>query len=654
MIRRFYFYIVIFLIAALVGCVSLSKFQSGEEAYERKHYSIAVKMLQKQLPKVHNPDIAQRKISLIGDAFHKMDMPQQAAKWYKKAIKTGSGFEVYYKLAKVYKKLEKYDEALNTLTNAEKKFGRSALLKKEISICKQSIRWLKNKNNNIHLKLLDINTEFSDFASDFYLDDYIVISSDRHNSSNTLYAWSGNYYFDLFISDKSGAIETNPLSGNVNTKYNEASACFNKEGDEMYFVRCGDDDGEIRNCKIYKSVLVNSEWSYGVVLPFVKKRVNYLSPWLSEDNGVLYFSSNDPKGYGGYDIYYSLRQDDGWSKPQILPKLINTVGNEKFITTWRDKIYFSSDFLPGMGGYDIFETKLDSSGRLSPPSHLDYPINSGGDDFYILKNSDSTGIVSSSRINGKGLDDIYSFEINTPRDTTTKDTLKTADKKEIFKKKIYLAIKVVENIFEDKTDPNSRILGKKPVVKAAISFQNGKYAGETPPNGFVIKEIKFDTTYNIVVGKQGYLTNAKSIKVQKDREYNQEITTLNVTVILDKIYYGREVVLKNIYYDYDKWELRDESFPTLDELYKIMKNNPGYRIKIGSHTDCRGEDDYNLELSLKRANSVVQYLLSKGINKDRLIPIGYGETRLIDKCECENCTEQQHQKNRRTTFEILK
>ncbi len=652
--RRFHFYILILFLTAMVGCVSLSKFQSGEEAYERKHYSTAVKMLQKQLPKVRNAGIAQRKMSMIGDAYGKMDMPKQAAKWYEKAVKTGSGIKDYFKLAKVYKKLEKYDMALNTLMSAEKKFGRSALLNKEISICKQSIRWLQNKDDNIHLNLLDINTEFSDFASDFYLNDYIVFSSDRRNSSKDVYAWSGNYYYDLFISDISGAIDANPLPGYVNTEFNEASACFNKEGDEMYFVRCGDDDEEIRNCKLYKSVLVNSEWSKGVVLSFVKERVNYLSPWLSDDDSVLYFASDDPNGYGGYDIYYSLRQDKGWSKPQIFPKLINTVGNEKFITTWRNKIYFSSDFLPGMGGYDIFETVVDSTGRLSPPGHLDYPLNSGGDDFYLLKNSDSTGIVSSSRINGKGLDDIYSFEINTPVDTIIRDTLKKVDKKEIVKKKIFLAIKVVENIFEDKTDPNSRILGKKPVVKATISFQNGKYAVETPPNGLVIKEIKFDTTYNIVVGKQGYLTNAKSIKVQKDKEYNQEITTLNVTVILDKIYFGREVVLKNIYYDYDKWELREESIPTLDELYKIMKNNPGYRIKLGSHTDCRGEADYNLELSLKRANSVVQYLVSKGISKSRLIPIGYGETKLIEDCECENCSEQQHQKNRRTTFEILK
>lgn len=654
MIRRFYFYIVIFLLTALVGCVSLSKFQSGEEAYERKHYYTAVKMLQKQLPKVRNAGIAQKKMSMIGDAFGKMDMPKQAAKWYEKAVKTGSGIKVYYKLAKVYKKLEKYDEALNTLTNAEKKFGRSALLKKEISICKQSIRWLQNKDDNVHLNLLDINTEFSDFASDFYLNDYIVFSSDRRNSSKNVYAWSGNYYYDLFISDISGAIDANPLSGYINTKYNEASACFTKEGDEMYFVRCGDDDEEIRNCKLYKSVLVNSEWSKGVVLSFVKSDVNYVSPWLSENDSILYFASDDPNGYGGYDIYYSLRQGKEWSKPQIFPKLINTVGNEKFITTWRNKIYFSSDFLPGMGGYDIFETVVDSTGRLSPPSHLDYPLNSGGDDFYLLKNSNSTGIVSSSRINGKGLDDIYSFEINTPVDTIVRDTLKKGDKKELVKKKLFLAIKVVENIFEDETNPNSRILGKKPVVRATISFQNGKYAVETPPNGFVIKEIKFDTTYSIVVGKQGYLTNTKLIKAQKDKEYNQEITTLNVTVILDKIYFGREVVLKNIYYDYDKWELREESFPTLDELYKIMKNNPGYKIKLGSHTDCRGEADYNLELSLKRANSVVQYLVSKGISKSRLIPIGYGETKLIEDCECENCTEQQHQKNRRTTFEILK
>jgi len=150
------------------------------------------------------------------------------------------------------------------------------------------------------------------------------------------------------------------------------------------------------------------------------------------------------------------------------------------------------------------------------------------------------------------------------------------------------------------------------------------------------------------------LTNSKRVHVNSKTDYDDEINTINLTVSLDKIYFGKEIVLKNIYYDYDKWTLRDESIPTLNELYLILKNNPGYKIKIGSHTDCRGEEEYNQILSQKRAASVVDYLIGKGISKDRLESVGYGKTNLIEKCNCEDCTEQQHQKNRRTTFEILK
>jgi len=317
-------------------------------------------------------------------------------------------------------------------------------------------------------------------------------------------------------------------------------------------------------------------------------------------------------------------------------------------------LYFSSDFLAGLGGYDIYKTKFDSTGKLSPPEHLEYPLNSGGDDFYLLKNSDSTGILSSSRINGKGLDDIYSFVIKSVKDTISTNPGKTNIDKDNIEKKVYLALKVVELIYLEDGNPNSRTLGKKPVPDAIVSFaeENKKY--KTPGNGVIIREVDFDSTYNISIGKKGYLTNSKRVHVNSKSDYDDEINTINLTVLLDKIYFGKEIVLKNIYYDYDKWTLRDESIPTLNELYLILKNNPGYKIKIGSHTDCRGEEEYNQILSQKRAASVVDYLIGKGISKDRLESIGYGKTNLIEKCNCEDCTEQQHQKNRRTTFEILK
>ena len=146
------------------------------------------------------------------------------------------------------------------------------------------------------------------------------------------------------------------------------------------------------------------------------------------------------------------------------------------------------------------------------------------------------------------------------------------------------------------------------------------------------------------------LTDTRNINF----ENGETSKTINVELILDKIYTDQEINLKNIYYDYDKWNIKDEAKPTLDELTKILQDNPQINIQLSSHTDCRGTDEYNLELSQKRAQSVVEYLIYKGIDSTRLIAAGYGEKQLIDLCKCENCTEIQHQTNRRTTFKILK
>ncbi len=652
--RRIYY--ILFLIATfvLVSCVSLSKFKSGREAYDRKHYSTAIMLFKKELSKVNSDEQASKRMFLIAESYRKMDLPRRSVKWYKKSIINGAKIRVYLSLVKVLKKIEKYNDALDILLKAEKKFGRSVVLNREISIIKQSISWKEKQNKSIVIKSLDINSEFSDFASDFYLEDYLVVSSDRFNSSKNLYDWTGNYYYDLYITDKSGLTELKPFSGEINTKYNDASACFNKSGTEIFFVRCGDEKGTVRNCKIYHGVRVGDNWTQIKVMPFVREDVNYISPWLSEDESLLYFASDDPNGYGSYDLYYIVRDNEGWSRPRLLPKYINTVGNEKFVTTWKNELYFSSDYLAGLGGYDIFQTKFDSNGKLSPPSHLECPLNSGGDDFYLLKNSDTTGILSSSRINGKGLDDVYSFVIKPKLDTLVKDSLKIDKKDQTNRKRVYLAIKVVENIYSENGNPNTRVLGKKPVEGAVINISNGSLSAETPDNGIAINEVVFDSIYSLVIGKKGYLTTTAKVTVNSSSDYKDDVNTVNLTVVLGKIYFGKEVVLKNIYYDYDKWELRDKSIPTLDILYLILKNNPNYKIKIGSHTDCRGDDEYNLTLSKKRASSVVAYLIQKGVSRDRMEAVGYGKTKLIDRCNCEDCTEQQHQRNRRTTFEILK
>lgn len=639
----------------LSACSSTSKFNSGSEAFERKHYFTATQMLKKELESSNNKTSISKKSFLLGESYRLMDNPERSIEWFKKSIKYGADRNVYFRLVDQLKKLEKYDDGILVLQELKKKTGNSAALQRELSICRQAKKWHSNPDSSIIIRPLDINSEYSEFASDYYLNDYFVFSSDRYNSSRTKYAWTGSYFYNLFIVDKEGIGQVKPFSRVINKKNNDASACFNKSGTEMYFVRCGEEGVDNQFCKLYISTRIGGDWSQVKVLPFIKEGVNYISPFLSEDDKILFFSSDDDSGYGNFDIYFSIKSGDNWSVPKLLPNYINTPGNEKFITTWNNNIYFSSDYLPGLGGYDIYKTSIDSTGSFTPPIHFDYPLNSGGDDFSLLKKNDVSGIFSSSRKGGVGQDDIYSFNIVQLKSKVVKDSIdieKESEKKEI-EKKIYLALKVVENVYLDAKDPNSQILGKKAIQGVTLFIGNDKkYI--TPSNGLVLEKINFDTSFQIIAGKSDYLSSSIDINVKKESDYIQDITTINKKIILEKIYLGQEIILNDIFYDFDKWNLRSDAEPTLNKLYNILKNNKRFKVKIGSHTDCRGEKEYNQVLSQNRAQSVVDYLVNKGINSKRLFAEGYGKSKLIEECKCEECTELQHQKNRRTTFELLK
>ena len=643
----------LFFVVSFFSCVTTNKFTSGTQAFERKHYFIASQMLEKEIQRINNPNILSEKLFLLGESYRMMNNPEDAVKWYKKALDISDKTVFYYKTTGQLKKLYRYDEALTLLNRLKQNKGNTANLQREFSICKQAKYWFEHPDTTIIISDMALNTPYSEFAGDYYLDDYLVFSSDRKNISKLKYGWTGRYFYDVFIVDKKGATEAVEFSKAINKRYNDASACFTADNMEMYFVRCGGEQKDINTCRIYYSNNYNGNWGEPVLLPFEKPGVNYISPFISDSGDLLYFSSDENSKEKEFDIYFSVKQNGKWSVPVSLPSYINTPGNEKFISGWKDELYFSSDFLPGLGGLDIFKTGIDRNGKFLPPQHLDYPLNSGGDDFYLLKDSDSSGVFSSSRIGGKGDDDIYMFSIVKPVEKSKEiDSTDNKNAKKAIDKKVFLALKVVENVFSEKDDPNSKILGKRPVRDVTISFGDGKT--KKINNGKLIKEIEFDTVYHLVVGKKGYLSRSKDVVIGKEEDFTKEINTVNVNIELDKIYIGKEIILKDIYYDYDKWDIRKDAIPTLNKLFNIMKNNPDFKIKIGSHTDCRGEDEYNMILSQRRAQSVVDYLVSKGIDKSRLSAIGYGETKLIENCPCEDCNENQHQMNRRTTFELIK
>jgi outer membrane protein OmpA-like peptidoglycan-associated protein len=325
-----------------------------------------------------------------------------------------------------------------------------------------------------------------------------------------------------------------------------------------------------------------------------------------------------------------------------------------------DTLYFSSDYFAGLGGLDIFKTWIQENGQWAPPQNLKKPINSSFDDFGMVIDYEASlrgsevqkGFFTSSRA-GYGKEDIYRFERN--RVVVPTEAIDTTEEEEI-KIEIYLAGKTKETEYKDDKDPNSGVLGKNILADCYITISDGTdteniYSDE---KGLFIVQLEKDKTYTIKASKVGYLNafedvSTKNLKVKK----GELSTTINIELVLNKIFTNVEIRLENIYYNFNKSDIRPDAKPTLDSLIKIMVENPQINIQLSSHTDCRGDDQYNQILSQKRAESAVKYMARGGVPNARMTAKGYGENELDIDCICDDCTEEEHQINRRTTFKIL-
>jgi outer membrane protein OmpA-like peptidoglycan-associated protein len=318
---------------------------------------------------------------------------------------------------------------------------------------------------------------------------------------------------------------------------------------------------------------------------------------------------------------------------------------------------------------DIFKTyKLDKI-NWAPPANLKSPVNSGGDDFGLIVASNTinkpsllkegdiirSGFFTSNRPNdkAKGMDDIYQFTQRVPPPPPPVP-IDTVPKKEIVHQ-IIIEGYVVEKIYIIADDPNSKVLGRRPLDKVSVNIegQEKPIVLKTGPDGYFKIIAAAQKDYKFTANKEEYLSNYTKFSTKGiGKDPNKPIQTFEVEIVLDKIYRNKEIVLENIYYDYDRWDIRPDAEPTLNKLAEMLAQNPTIRIQLGSHTDCRGNDSYNQNLSQKRAESAVNYLTGKGISTERLSAIGYGEGNPAAGCNCNKCTEQEHQQNRRTTFKI--
>lgn len=626
----------------LVSCVFTKRIKDGSMAFELRQYSVAVELLEKEYQSTREEQALARIAYTMGEAYWQMGEVALSIPWYEKAHSHDFGPRALEKKAFALKHLENYQGAVDLFTMLLSQGTQIDLYRREIAICRLASDWVLEPNKEYEVKKAYFNSRESDYAPYFLNDHQVFFSSDRTNSnSEQVYNWTGRGFSDLYMYDKNTG-NVSFLDPIINTDSNEGTLCFNDQGSVLYFTRCHTETEADDFCKIFVTRLQSGTWTNPKQLPFVEDNANYGHPYWVESDSLLFFSSSKTSGYGGFDLYYTrLLPDNLWSKPTSLGPVVNTLGDEKFPTLKDDTLYFSSNGHPGMGGLDIFYTFINEKGVWERPYNMKSPINSGADDFSLVFEPDvfgylNSGYFSSSR---NGLDDIFQF--NRIKKTIVNDNPDPAETEDSS------SIKLALTVFKELPD------GSK------IPFPNAEVMISSVPQklndrGFLIKNID-EKRYSIQIKADGFFnTRLEVLGSFSDIPSGKSTITYNRTVILKPILENTEIVLENILYDFNQYFIREDAKPSLDDLVSLLNENPEIVIELSSHTDCRGPDAYNQTLSQNRAQAAVEYIVEKGISESRIAAKGYGETLPVNSCDCDKCTEEQHQDNRRTAFKIVK
>ncbi len=664
-IKKYCYLLLAFLL--LFACKYSEKINDGRTAYERKQFAEATRLYEKEFGKTTGKDQAQIAF-FAGKSYLEMNDNDKATEWFKKAWDLDYGPGALKEYAYALKRGERYDEAIKIFEQLGRETGNIFKYDQEVAACKKADKWLAfPQETGYELEKQTFNSSASDYAPAFYKDNQLIFTSDRSSiDGKQTYKWTGKDFSDLFIVEKEGGAVA---FAELNSEYNEGTIAFNSSYSTAYFTRCGSDKKDGTDyCKIvFSKKTRDGGWTTPKICSFVKGKFNFAHPYLADDDKTLYFSSDMSNGFGGADIYKVVRQEDGWSQPNNLGGEVNTPKDEKFPFRYEDKLYFASDGHVGMGGLDIFEARKEK-GSWREVTNLRAPVNSGGDDFgFIIRkaeNDTSEGYLSSTRKEGEGKDDIYYFaktiiEIAPPLPPV--DTIVPAPPIDTIippPEVVYQFVldgKVLAKQYENSDDPNSAVTGNAPLpgAKVSVSFNGGPVGLETDGNGRFTMQLNEETDYFLLASKEGYFNNSAQVSTKGEKDENQPAKTFQVEIVLDPIFRNKEITLENIYYDYDKWDIRPDAEPSLNLLVKVLNENPSIRIQLSSHTDCRGKDAYNKELSQKRAQSAVDYLISRGIDPGRMLAQGYGAAVPAVSCPCGKCTDDEHQANRRTTFKVI-
>lgn len=613
-----------------------SQLKSADKKYTNLAYIDAIKTYERVAEKGYQSTDMYKK---IGNSYYFNGELESAAKWYAELFAMNTDVEPEYYF--------RYSQSLQSIGENQKANEMQQLFRQKIGITDKSMNYLdqiKANSGRYQIENAGINSQYSDYGTAKYGNKIVFATArDTGSLSHRIHSWNNQYFTNLYtseLSEDATLSKPEPFDDAVKSRFHEATPVFTKDGKTMYFSRNnflkgkkGKSQDKTTLLKIYRAYAVDGLWTNVTELPFNSDQFSTAHPALSPDEKTLYFASNRPDSFGESDIYkVQINEDGSFGTPINLGNSINTIGRESFPSiTEENEMYFASDGQPGLGGFDVFVTKIKPDGTCTDVQNVGESVNSAKDDFaYFIDTKTRRGFFSSNRSGGQGSDDIYQF-LETKR------------------------LRCEQELYGEITDENSKEL----LPNTTISLYNKQFdllnTIVSDSKGNYSLKVDCGQDYYVRAEKTEYNTKEQKVSISKldGRTYLPialEKTKCKVTIGDDL---GKCFGIKNIYFDFDKYNIRVEAAIDLEKILIVLTDNPGMKLDIRSHTDSRGTFKYNEVLSGNRAKATIQWLIENGVNPNRLTAKGYGENQLVNHCsDGVSCTEEEHQLNRRSEFII--
>ena len=625
-------YTILLLIAVSTTIVSAqnSKTKKADNLYDRLAYTDAAQAYQKVL-KRGTTDVYV--FERLANCYYFINDTKKAEMYYKRVAKSkDANPEAIYNYAQTLKANGKFSDYNTWMKNFAKLSPNDTRVKEFMKNPNYIPKIMDDMARYTATNMEDINSEYADFGGIVYGKDFYFASG--RNTSRKTYQWNEEPYLEIYKATNVGGTMKNAelLNGDVNTKYHESNAVISADGKRMYFDRNDYFEGDydksasgINQINLYYAENIDGKgWSAVVSAPFNNNEYSTGHPALSQDGNTLYFVSDMPGGKGGSDIYMvAINSDGSLGTPKRLGDNINTEGKELFpYLDSNGTLYFSSNGHMGIGGLDVFYAEAQGDG-FGVVTNLGKGVNSSADDFaYKYDPTSQSGYVSSNREGGMGSDDIYMVEaVEIPCEVT-------------------IAVLVINE------NTNAAVAGAR--VDLYDTMGNKLSTKTSNVDGMVSFKAACDQAHEV----QGVLADFESNASKVAPANDQKVSATIALKPIEEIIVEDQIVLNPILFDLDKSNIKAQAAFELDKVVAVMNKYPEMVIAVGAHTDSRATDAYNLSLSEARAQSTVQYIISKGISGKRISGKGYGETQPKVSCG-NNCSEAEHQLNRRSEFTIV-